>query len=163
MKLHDFEPYRRLTTRSQARDALDQTLSETRHTLRLFDDRGEFFGFERRVFSETLFSLLAGNGEARVRLVLHETEHVERNCPRLVALVRSFSPRLQILRTDASIRGYSRGFVLADEAVVLRRAHFEQSLTFVDYDEKAIGAAATLFEEILGHATVAIGSHVTGL
>jgi hypothetical protein len=163
MDLMDFQPHRRFGTRTEARAALDDTLSETRHFLRIFDDDGSFWGFERKTFSDALSALLRRHADHRVIIVLHDASHVARNCPRLVQLLRSFAPRLQVLGTDAEIRGYARGLVLSDDGVLLRRPHFGQAVTFIDYDEKAIAAAGALFEDILGHASQAIAPHTTGL
>jgi hypothetical protein len=163
MNLNDFEPHRRLTTRTQARTALDDTVSESRRFLRIFDDRGEFYGLDRRPLIAGLVALLKRNSDNRVMLVLHDPSFVGQRCPRLCELIRTFSPRLQVLKTDPNIEGFSRGLVIADDAVVLRRPHFGQSYTFIDYDEKAISAAGTLFEEILGHATPVLPGQATGL
>ena len=163
MNLHEFEPYRRLTTRAEARAALDDTVSETTHALRMFDDRGEFYGFDRRPLIQGLAALMKRSPETRVSLVLHDTTFIVQRCPLLLELLRAFSPRLQVLRTDEAIRSFSRGLVIADEAVVLRRPHFDRPVTLIDYDEKAIAGAATLFEEILGHASPAVPGNHTGL
>ncbi len=163
MKLNDFEPTRRLTTRAQAREAFDGTLAETHRFLRLFDRDGEFFGFERRSIAETLRTLLHSDRDSRVLILVHDVRHIEQHCPLLMELLRSFAPRLQVLRTSESIRHYARGLVIGDDRVVLRRPHFDQSVTYVDYDEKAIAAAAQVFEELLGHADEPLSGSVTGL
>ena len=100
MNLHDFEPYRRLTTRAEARAALDDTVSETIHTLRIFDDRGEFYGFDRRPLIAGWSALMKRSSETRVLVVLHDPAFVVQRCPLLLDLLRAFSPRLQVLQTD---------------------------------------------------------------
>lgn len=163
MKLNDFEPTRRLTTRAQAREAFDGTLAETRQFLRIFDRDGEFFGLDRRGAAEALRTLLRGDRDSRVLILVHEVRHIEQHCPLLMDLLRSFAPRLQVLRTSEGIRNYARGLVISDDRVVLRRPHFDQPVTYVDYDEKAIAAAAQVFEELLGHAGEPLSASVTGL
>ena len=163
MNQSDFEPTRKLTSRAQAREALDTTLGETRRFLRIFDLDGRFYGFERRTFAQALRTLLTHQGDARVLMVLHDTEHVEKHCPMVIQLLRSFSPRLSILTTSGEIRGFARGLVIADQAAVLRRPHFDHAVTYIDYDDKAIASAASLFEDILGHSTQTSLGQATGL
>lgn len=163
MNFNDFEPTRRLTTRAQAREAFDATLGETTRFLRIVDDDGVFFGFERPQVAEALRALLRGSRDARVLVVLRDTAHWEKRCPMLAELLRTFAPRLSVLRVDESLRAWSRGLVIADEAVVLRRPQFGRPITYVDYDDKAIAAASSLFEEILGHAGQPLSGRPTGL
>ena len=162
MNPDSFQPRRRLTSRTAAREALDDTLSETRHSLRVFDDDGRFWGLDRRVVADTFGSLLRIR-DSHVLIVLHDTGFVERDCPALVDLVRDFGPRLRLLRTDDRIRAYSRGMVIADDRVVLRRPQFGQSLTVVDYEDASIAQASTLFEEILGSTIPGVSGRATGL
>lgn len=163
VKLNDFEPTRRLTTRTQAREAFDDTLAETQRFLRIFERDGEFFGFDRRSVAQALRALLRGDRNSRVSILLHDVRHIEQHCPLLLDLLRSFAPRLSVLRTSEGIRNYARGLVIADDRVVLRRPHFDQTVTYVDYDEKAIAAAAQVFEELLGHAGEPLSASATGL
>lgn len=163
MNPQDLQSYRRLDTRAAARDALDEILGRTQRSLRLIDDRGEFYGFDRARFAGTLQALLRRSRDASITLVLHDTGFVERDCPRLVDLLRRHAPRLRILQSAESARHFSRGFVLADDTVVLRRPHYDSAMTFVDFDERAVAEAAHLLEEIVGEAMPAAGLSVTGL
>lgn len=163
MNPQDLQSYRRLDSRADARDALDQVLARTQRSLRLIDDRGEFYGFDRPRFAAALQALLRRSRDASATLVLHDTGFIERDCPRVVDLLRRYAPRLRILRSADTARHLNRGFVLADETVVLRRPHFDHPQTFVDFDEQGAAAAALLLEQIIGEAQPAAGLSVTGL
>lgn len=163
MNADDFEPVRRLTSRTDAREAFDDTLSEVRRQLRLFDDDGRFWGLERRPVVEALRTILRERADARITMILHDLTHVERNCALLRDLVRTYSPRLQIRLTDEAVRGFSRGMVIADNAVVLRRPQFGQPITYVDYEERSIANADRLFGELVESSSVGISGAVTGL
>ncbi len=163
MNPQDLQSYRRLDTRTAAREAFDEILGRAQRSLRLIDDRGEFYGFDRPRFATALQALLRRSRDASITLVLHDSGFVERDCPRLVDLLRRHAPRLRILRSADSARHFSRGFVLADETVVLRRPHYDSALTFVDFDERAVAEAAHLLDEIVGEAMPAPGLSVTGL
>ncbi|MCO5107989.1 MAG: hypothetical protein M9907_13010 [Burkholderiaceae bacterium] len=159
----DLQSYRRIETRSEALTAFDGIASRVQRSLRIADDRGEFYGFERKAFADAIEALLARSRDATVELVLHDASFVESRCPRLVALLRRNWPRLRVLRSEESARNYPRGFVLADDRVVLRRPHHDSALTFVDFDEEAVAEARALLDELAAGATVAISANTTGL
>lgn len=163
MDAQNFDPNRRLNTRAEARAAFDDTLSETELQLRLFDDQGSFYGLERRSVAEQCRRLLRQRRDSRIQIIVHDTGYIERQCPRMIALIREFSPRIQVMATEPSIRSYSRGILISDQRVVLRRPHFDQPMTVVDYEDAAIAAAAALFEDLLGNSAPAISGGVAGL
>lgn len=159
----DLQGYRRIDTRSAARAAFDTIVARTQRSLRIADDRGEFYGFDRKPFADALEALLARSRDATIELVLHDPSFVERSCPRVVALLRRHWPRLRVLHSEESARGFPRGFVLADDTAVLRRPHHDSALTFVDFDDQAVAEARALLDELAAGATVAIGANTTGL
>lgn len=158
MNPQDLQSYRRIEGRNEARAAFDGIVSRAQRSLRIADDRGEFYGFDRKIFADALEALLGRSRDTRIEIVLHDASFVERFCPRVVALLRRHSPRLRVLRSDESARSYPRGFVVADDTVVLRRPHHGSPLTFVDFDEAAVAEARSLIEELAAGATVAIAA-----
>ncbi len=163
MNPDDLQTYRRLDTRSQARAAFDDIVARTQRSLRIADDRGEFYGLDRKAFADALQALLLRSREATVELILHDASFVERSCPRVTALLRRFWPRLRILASEESARNYPRSFVLADDTAVLRRPHHGSALTFVDFGDDAVTEARALIGELAAGASVAITPDTTGL
>lgn len=159
----DFNPHRKLANRAEARRVLDDTIGQCSRLLRIFDDSGEYYGFERKAFCDALAVLLAQSHDARAVLIVHSTAHIEKNCPRLMRLLRRHTPRLVIRQTEPAVRSLVRGLVIADHGVLISRPHFGQPGTFIDYDETAVSTAVSLFAEIelaTGHS---LSGHVTGL
>ncbi|HRO62111.1 MAG TPA: hypothetical protein PK177_23645 [Burkholderiaceae bacterium] len=163
MNLEDFESYRRFDTRSEALAGFDRIVGRTQRKLQLFDDSGEFWGLERKGFADAVQALLERHRDAAVTVVVHDPGFIERRCARLLALLRRRTPRLQVLRSDPSTRGFSRGIVIADATVVLRRPHFGQPRAFLDFGEAEVGAASALFAELVDGALPGITPSVTGL
>lgn len=159
----DLEGYRRIETRHAARAALDRCLARGRRSLKLFDDSGEFWGLDRKVFADAVKTMLDRSRDASVAIVAHDTGYIERRCPRLMALLGVYGSRLRIAPTDPSVRAYERGFVVIDDKVVLRRPGFGQSRVFVDFDEGEVAAAAKLLGELLDGALPGLSANVTGL
>ncbi|NLD67259.1 MAG: hypothetical protein GX644_00435 [Limnobacter sp.] len=163
MNPEDLESYRRFETRSEALAAFDRIVGRAQRTLQLFDDSGEFWRLERKVFADAVQALLDRSRDATVTLVVHDTGYIERRCARLLALLRRRTPRLRVLRSDTSTRGFSRGVVIADATVVLRRPHFDRPRAFLDFGEAEVGAASALFAELVDGAQPGVVPSVTGL
>jgi len=165
MNLHpsDFEAYRRIDTRSAARDAFDRLVGRARQSIRVFDDRGEFWGLQRPAFAAAVKQTLARSRLASVCIILHETAFVEKHCPRLMALLALHSPRLRVMPADPSLRSFSTGVVILDSTVVMRRSHFDQARVFVDFDENGVATAEKMFSELTESALPALSGYVTGL
>lgn len=163
MDISNLLGYQRFDSRLRAMSAFDTAIEAARRRIRVFDDRGDFYGFDRRSFAESIDTLLRNNREAEVLIVLRDEQFVQRYCPRLIEVMARHGARIRILRISGSIRQFAKGFVVVDDSVVLRRPHFEQAVTFWDIDEKAIAAAQGLIEEMLQHAEPAVSAQVSGL
>ena len=154
MNPEDLESYRRLETRGEALAAFDRIVGRAQRRLQLFDESGEFWRLERKVFADAAQALLDRSRDATVTIVVHDTDYIERRCARLLALLRRRAPRLKVLRSDPSTRVFSRGVVIADATVVLRRPHFDRP------GEVNLEKALRLADRLGGHL---VSGHVDGL
>lgn len=159
----DFNPHRKLSSRAEAQLVLDETIEQCNLQLRIFDDRGAFYGFERKAFALALSAFLTRDPRAQATLIMRDTTHLEKKCPRVLDLLKRHAPQLRILCSDPSVREFSRGIAVGDHGVLLSRPHFDRLVTFVDYDEQAISAALALFSELESQARPGLSGHVTGL
>lgn len=159
----DLQGYRRLATRAEARAAFDRIVSRTQRSLCIADDRGVFLGLDRKTFADSLEALLGRARDASVRIVVHDASFIEQSCPRLLRLLQVRSSQFAILRSDESVRGYPRAFVLADDTVVLRRPHHDSATSFVDFDEAAVAQAREVIDELVAGAMPAVRPVATGL
>lgn len=156
-------PSLRLDTRRAAREALDGALSQARQSVKIFDLDGAFWGFDRRDFGEAIGALLTREPASTVTLLLHDTRFVQRQCPRLMALLARRAARLRIMPTSPSIHGFRRGVAIVDDRIALRRPHFEQPLVFVDDDPLEAARSALLFADIEREALPGLSATTTGL
>src|SRR6185369_4047521 len=69
--------------------ALDELLANATHTVRIFD-KSIGRNFTSPVRHELLAQFLLARRTNRVRIVLHETTHIVRDCPRLMMLLKRF-------------------------------------------------------------------------
>ena len=105
---------------------LDQLIVHTHTTLRVFDRKiGSAFNTPERC--EALRTLLLASRVNRVYIVLHETNNIVRDCPRLINLLRQFTHAFFIRQTLKPARGVYDPFALSDDNRIVRRFHYDHS------------------------------------
>jgi len=73
--------------------------------------------------NDVLRRFLLDSRRARLQIVVHDTRQIEAHLPRLVALLRDFSHKVQILRTVEEGRNARDAFAIIDDRHVLHRFH----------------------------------------
>jgi len=160
--LPNFE-YQKFETRRDARSAFDTAIESAVTSISLYDRDGDFYGLERPAVATQFKRLLRNNPNAGIKLVLQHVHYVQRDCPRLLELLRLFGSRFELRRLDEKLRGFERGILLIDQSLVIRRPHFDQMTTFWDVGEQEISDAKRLFTELRENSPEAISPNVTGL
>jgi hypothetical protein len=155
--------YRKLSFRSDTRAGFDEALSLAHYRLRLFDRDGELYGLDRKEVAEQLDRFLSAEADSECTIVLHDPTFLVQRCPRIVDLARQFAHKFQILQSDADIKHFSRGMVIVEKALVLRRPHFDHPTTFWDEDAAEVQGALLLFDEVVEKSDPAVSATVTGL
>jgi hypothetical protein len=103
-------------------EALDELIANAAHTVRIFDKKiGRNFNSPRR--HELLGQFLLARRTNRVKIVLHETTNVVRDCPRLIVLLKRFSHGLAIHQTLPAAKRVYDPFAVADDTRFVRRFH----------------------------------------
>jgi hypothetical protein len=154
--------YQQLNGREAGLSAFDTCLEAAEHDISMFDRDGQFYGLERRQAAELLSVFLLKNSAARIEIIVQDVSFLENKCPRLVGVLRRFYPRMTVRVTEPELQHFARGFAIFDHKAVLRRPHFDRSLSYWDTDEVAIGQAKELIEQIRQHSVGAL-QHSTGL
>jgi hypothetical protein len=118
--------YRLITSFADSRVAIDEVIDAARTTLSIFDTNLERMGFGNpgRIARVRAF-LLAGRAH-RLRIVLHDTSHVERHEARLLALLRELPASIAIHRTLGEACRATDPLVLADDHSVWHQFHHDQ-------------------------------------
>lgn len=78
--------------------ALDAICAAAQHTLNIFENSYQDIGFNREARYDSLRRFLLGNNN-RLQLLAHDAQHLVRYCPRVMNLLREFSPRMAIHQT----------------------------------------------------------------
>ena len=111
--------------------AIDEVIDAARQTIRIFDVNLGNRGFDAPARAETLRAFLVAGRAHRILIALHDTDRLERECPRLLALLRQFPMSIEIHRTLGEACKANDPFVLADDHSVWHQQHFQQPRAIV--------------------------------
>ncbi len=156
--------YRQITGLAESRAAIDEVIATAQKTLSIFDytlaNRG--YGDVARIEKIRHF-LLAGRAH-RLRIALHEPELLERQEPRLIALLRQLPGSIAIHRTIGQARSATDPLVVADDHSVWHLLHNDQPRAIVALHSPADASPLRdRFEEIWELSEPAVGSSTLGL
>ena len=156
--------YRKLFGVAESLAAIDEVVATAKQTLRIFDitlaNRG--FGSPARI--EKLRQLLVAGRAHRLLIAVHETDPLERDCPRLITLLRQFPMSIEIHRTLAQARNANDPFVVADDHSVWHQIHFEQPRAIVALDSPPDAIPIVQrFDEIWALSEPAVSATTLGL
>ena len=113
--------YERFDTNQGFQAAVDRLLEQPGRELRVFDPDGAALRLNDPARIERLERFLLASRTRRLYLVVHNTDHLTRQCPRLMTLLRRFSHAMQINRTHEEIREVQDAFLLLDAVHYVRR------------------------------------------
>lgn len=156
--------YERFDTNDGFQAAVDRLLEQPGRELRVFDPDGAALRLNDPARIERIERFLLASRTRRLYLVLHDTDHVTRQCPRLLVLLKRFSHAMQINRTHEEIRELQDAFLLLDSMHYVRRpvAHFFRGAMGLG-DENEGQAMRGRFTEIWAASYPAVSSTTVGL
>lgn len=118
--------YRQISGTAESLAAIDQVIAAAERTIRIFDITLSNRGFNSPARATLLREFLVRGRAHRLLIALHDTELLERECPRLLILLRQFPMSIEIHRTIAQARNATDPCVIADDHSVWHQLHFEQ-------------------------------------
>jgi hypothetical protein len=156
--------YRRISGIAESQAAIDEVIAAARTTLRIFDFSLGPRGYNGLQRTEALRQFIAGGRSHRILIALHEPETLERECPRLLMLLRQFPMSIEIHRTIAQAREAADPFIVADDHSVWHQMHNEQPRAIVALHSPADASPiAQRFDEIWEQSEHAVSATTLGL
>ena len=156
--------YRPIFGNADSLAAIDEVIARAERTIRIFDATLAQRGFNAPGRAERLRAFLVAGRAHRLLIALHETDSLERDCPRLLALLRQFPMSIEIHRTLAQARNANDPFVLADDHSVWHQLHVEQPRAIVALHSPADAMPiAQRFDEIWDLSEPAVSATTLGL
>jgi hypothetical protein len=156
--------YERFDTNEDFQAAVDRLLEQPGRELRIFDPDGAALRLNDSARVGRLERFLQASRTRRLYLVLHDVDHVQRQCPRLMSLLARYSHAIQINRTHEEIRELQDAFMVVDSVHYLRRpvaAFFRGAIGLADETEAL--AMRGRFNEIWAASFPAVSSTTVGL
>lgn len=96
------------------RSAIDRTLNLADREIRIFDRNLSRLKIQDSSHVAALSAFLSGNRNRRLRIVLHDVTVMERDMPRLLALLRDHAHAIAVRRTPDHLRHLADSWLLAD-------------------------------------------------
>ena len=156
--------YERFETNAGFQTTVERLLEQPGRELRVFDPDGVGLRLNDPQRIERLERFLIASRTRRLYLVVHNTDHLTRQCPRLMMLLRRFSHAMQINRTHEEIREVQDAFLLLDAVHYVRRPMatlFRGAMGLGDENEGQ--ALRGRFGEIWAASYPAVSSTTVGL
>jgi len=113
--------YERFDSNAGFQAAIDRLLEQPGRELRIFDPDLAALRVNESGRIERLERFLQASRTRRLYVVVHNPEHITRQCPRMMSLVARFSHAIQINRTQEEIRELQDAFLVLDSVHYVRR------------------------------------------
>ena len=155
--------YRRFEGMREYEAIVDALIPQTQRAIRIFD-RTLSRGYNSSTRFEALRQFLLAGRANRLTIVLHDALALERECPRMIDLVRQFSTAVKIHETLDAAKHVYDPFVIFDASHYLHRFHYNH-LRAAQGTNDVVGAQQLLdrFNEIFEASAPAVSAHTTGL
>ena len=155
--------YRRFEGMREYEALIDQLIPQTQRTIRIFD-RSLSRSYNAQERFEALRRFLLASRANRLMIVLHEAATVERDCPRVIDLLRQFATAVKINETLKPARQIYDPFVIFDATHYVHRFHYDH-LRAAHGTNDVLGAQQLLdrYVEIWEASAPALSANTTGL
>jgi hypothetical protein len=156
--------YRKIFGTAESLAAIDDVIGAAERTLRIFDTNLSNRGFNSPARADKLREFLVRGRAHRLLIALHDTDGLERDCPRLLVLLRQFPMSIEIHRTIMQARNATDPCVIADDHSVWHLLHHEQPRAIVALHSPADALPlAQRFDEIWELSEPAVSATTLGL
>lgn len=156
--------YERFDTNAGFQAALERLIDQPGRELRIFDPDASALRLNDSARVARFEGFLQASRTRRIYMVVHNTEHLTRQCPRMMSLLARYAHAIQIYRTGEEIRELQDAFLVLDALHYVRRpvANFFRGAIGLGDENEAL-AMRSRFMEIWGSSYPAVSSTTVGL
>jgi hypothetical protein len=156
--------YERFDTNAGFQAALERLIEQPGRELRIFDPDASALRLNEPARVARFEGFLQVSRTRRLYMVVHNTEHLTRQCPRMMSLLARYAHAIQIYRTGEEIRELQDAFLVLDALHYVRRpvANFFRGAIGLGDENEAL-AMRSRFMEIWGSSYPAVSSTTVGL
>ncbi|NIO39730.1 MAG: hypothetical protein GTO41_05765 [Burkholderiales bacterium] len=151
------------TSKLQYEEFVNEVITLAKHEVRIFEQQlGTSYNASAR--HEAFRQFLLASRRNKVRIVVHDAATIDRFCPRMKLLLRTFNHAVTIHETQTQAKGVYDPFVIADEMHSVRRFHFDDLRgLFAKNDPIEASTLVERFEEIWEVSIPAVTVNTLGL
>lgn len=156
--------YERFDTRADFLAAIDRLLEQPGRELRIFDPDLSSLQLNDALRVERMAKFLLASRTRRIYVAVHSTDHMTRQCPRMMGLLARFAHAIQVNRTHEEIREIQDSFLVLDAMHYVRRpvaTFFRGAMGLGDETEGL--AMRSRFMEIWGASFPGVSATTVGL
>ena len=144
--------------------AIDELVVNATGRIAIFDRDLADYGFNSAERFNRLKVFLLASRRNHIQIVVHRSEYLERDCTRMIILLRQFPHAVSISRTLPEAQRVSDAFMVVNGLHYFHRFHSDQPRAELAlYDESGASELQRRFEEILTYSEPAVGATVLGL
>lgn len=143
--------------------AIDTVLQQARKKILIFDQSlGK--GYNSVARTEIIRRFLLSNRRNTLQIVLHDTQSMDRNCPRLLGLLRAHGHAISIHETHLAAKSAYDPFVVVDDHSFVHRFHFDEVRGLLALNDPVeTRAFIERFAEIWEASSAAVSATTLGL
>lgn len=156
--------YARFEGEGDFQKAVERLIELPGRELRIFDPDLSALRVNSPARIALLEKFLRASRTRRIYIVVHDTDHLGRYCPRMLGLLKLFTHAIQINRTYEEIRNLQDAFLVLDAQHYLRRpvaGYFRGVIAL--HDETEALAMRSRFQEIWAASFPGASSTTVGL
>lgn len=113
--------YERFDTNALFQAAVERLLEQPGRELRIFDPDLSSLRLNDPARIERLERFLLASRTRRIYIAVHNSDHLTRQCPRMMSLVARFAHAIQVHKTTEEIRELQDAFLVLDSMHYVRR------------------------------------------
>jgi hypothetical protein len=147
----------------QYEEAIDTIVGKASNKIRIFDHTLEK-GYNSPHRADLLRRFFLASRRNTLQVVLHDTRGVERSCPRLIQLLRTYEHAISIHETHPTAKSVYDPFVIVDDRSFVHRFHFDEMRGLCGIDDP-IGTHTFIerFAEIWEASSPSVSATTLGL
>jgi hypothetical protein len=156
--------YERFEGETDFQKALDRLLEQQGREMRIFDPDLKALRLNSPERVAQLDSFLRGSRTRKIYVVVHSTDHLTRQCPRMLGLLKLFNHVIQINQTHEEVQDLQDAFMVLDAQHYLRRpvaTRFRGAIGLNDETEAL--SMRSRFQEIWAASYPGVASTTVGL
>ena len=156
--------YERLSSVAEQAAAIDTLIDLAKLSIRVFDVDLSRMGWNEAARTDKLTKFLRGAPGARLEIIVHDTDWIERSCPRLLNLFRSYSHAMTIRKTGQDARAAMDPLLIVDGIHFLHRFNIAQPRAALSINDPDAAVPLVLrFDAISESAEPGLTASVLGL